>query len=157
MPTKRELVGLAFAELGIGNWQFDLQPDEIQNAINRMDGMMASWSKHGIRIAYDGTSNDPDTEAGTPDWAQEPILLNVARLIAPGFGKQLSPVSAANAKAAYDDLLSSTVTIPQRRFPSTLPLGSGNRLVSVPGQVNFYSQGGNEVAVGSDSTLGLNP
>jgi hypothetical protein len=157
MPTKRYLVGKAFAKIGIGNWEFDLQPDEIQDAVTDLDNMMALWSSEGIRVGYDLTSDDPDTESGLPDVAREAVIMNLALRIAPGFGKQLGPQILSLAASSYSYLAAYFMTIPQRRFPNTLPLGAGNRLTSVAGQVNFFPQGGGGVAVGPDSTLGLNP
>lgn len=157
MTTKRQVVGSAFAELGIGSWEFDLQPDEIIDGVNRLDAMMALWSARGIRVGYNGSSNDPDADSGLPDVALEAVRTNLAMRLAPAFGKQINPLTTAQADAGYSYLIAYFMSVPQRRFPNTLPLGAGNRLATNANQANFYSQPASEPAVGPDSTLGLNP
>lgn len=157
MTTKRQIVGSAFAELGIGSWEFDLQPDEIIDGVNRLDQMMARWSSEGIRVGYNATSNDPDADSGLPDVALEAVRTNLALRLAPAFGRQVNPLTASQADSGYSYLTAYFMRVPQRRFPNTLPLGSGNRLYGYAGSINFYPQGGQDVAVGPDSTLGLNP
>lgn len=157
MPTKRQIVGQAYVELGIGTWEFDLQPDQIQDSVNRLDAMMARWSSEGIRIGYNGSSSDPDADSGIPDVAIEAVRTNLAIRIAPADGKNLSPDTRAVAADSLSYLTAYFMQVPQRRLPNTLPLGSGNRLYGLAGQYNFFPQGGGGVAVGPDSTLGLNP
>lgn len=157
MTTKREIVGSAFAELGIGNWEFDLQPDEIQDAVNRLDAMMARWSSEGVRIGYNGTSNDPDTDSGVPDVALEAIRCNLALRLSPSFGRQVNPMTSMLAAEGYSYLVAYFMTVPQRPYPSTLPLGSGNRLATIGGRITFFPQQPQQVAVGPDSLLDLGP
>lgn len=157
MPTKRQLVGSAFSEIGIGSWEFDLQPDEIQDAINRLDSMMALWSSQGIRIGYNSTSNDPDTESGVPDVALEAIRTNLALRLSPSFSRTPNPITQSTAASALSYLTALTLKIPQRQFPNTLPVGSGNRRYGNAGQAVFYPSQADPVAVGPDSILGLNP
>lgn len=157
MPNKRAVVGSAFAELGIGSWEFDLQPDEIIDGVNRLDQMMALWSSQGIRVGYNGSDNNPDADSGLPDVALEAVRTNLALRLAPAFGRQVNPITSMQADAGYSYLTALFMTVPQRRFPNTLPIGAGNRYASVPGQANFFVQGGSEVDVGPDSALGLNP
>lgn len=157
MPTKREIVGQAFAELGIGNWEFDLQPDEMIEATRRLNQMMARWSSEGIRIGYNALSDDPDEDSGLPDVALEAVRTNLALRLGPMMSKDLSGDTRVTADSSLSWLTARFMQIPQRPFPSTLPLGSGNRVWGSPFGQNFYPGQANEVTVGPDSTLGLNP
>ncbi len=157
MPSKRQIVGKAYAELGIGNWEFDLQPDEIQDAIGRLDSMMAAWSSQGIRVGYNGTSDDPDEDTGLPDVAVEAVRTNLALRIAPQLGKTVSPDTRVVAAESLSYLTAYFMTIPQRQLPSTLPIGAGNRYYGSAGQRNFFPQQAPDVAVGPDSILELRP
>lgn len=157
MPTKRQIVSKAYAELGIGSWEFDLQPDEIQDSIDRLDSMMALWSSQGIRVGYNGTSDDPDAETGLPDVAIEAVRTNLALRIAPMLGKQVSGDTRMAASESLSYLTAYFMQVPQRQFPNTLPLGAGNRAANIGGWRTFYPAQGQTVDVGPDSNLTLNP
>lgn len=148
---------MAFAELGLGEWEFDLQPDEIQSVIRRLDFMMALWSSKGIRLGFDSTSTDPDTDSSVPDVAVQAVYLSLALLISGSFGKQLPPSSLAMQREAYDYVLANFMRIPQVHYPSTMPRGAGNKPLRFGTFNQFYPGEGQTVDVGPDSQLILNP
>ena len=41
--TKRQLLEQSFAGLGMASWQNDLEPEDINFALNFMDSMVSSW------------------------------------------------------------------------------------------------------------------
>lgn len=125
--NKRYFVQQAYNELGVTEWQYDLQPDEIQAAISRMDAMVASWTTRGITLGYNMTSTDPDAESGVPQAAETAVILSLAAQIAPSIGKNLNPATLANQRNAFDSMQTYFTVIPQRRFPSTMPRGAGNK------------------------------
>ena len=123
--TKRQIVGAAFEEIGIAGYDFDLQPDELETALAKLDGMMATWALAGIRIGYAGTGDVLDVDANIPGWAYEALYLNLALRLAPGFGKTPSMDTKAAAKAAKDAVMART-TAPRSRV-ITGYAGSGSR------------------------------
>jgi hypothetical protein len=131
MWTKRALISEAFAELGLAASDFDIQPEEIQTALRRLDAMMATWDAKGIRLGYALPANpadsDPDQDSGIPDTAAETVYLNLAMRIAPSFGKVVSVDTRRNAGAGYDRLQIATAQPlpPQQR--ETMPRGAGNK------------------------------
>jgi hypothetical protein len=42
--TKREFVVQAFSEIGLASYVYDLQPEQLQTALNRLDSMLATWN-----------------------------------------------------------------------------------------------------------------
>ena len=127
--TKREFVNQAFEEIGFA-YGYDLDPDQLQSALRKLDGMMAQWNGKGIRLGYplssspSSTTLDQDSEV--PDYANEAIYLNLALRIAPGFGKMPSRELKQFAKQAYNALLSRS-TMPNERQITNLPKGAGNK------------------------------
>ena len=49
---KLDIVDLAFQEIGIASYEFDLNPQESNGALRQLDLMMATWNKRGIRVGY---------------------------------------------------------------------------------------------------------
>ncbi len=130
--TKRQFITQAFEEIGLAAYVFDLTPEQLDSALRRMDSMVAGWNANGIRIGYPLPSSpedsDLDQQTGVPDYANEAIYLNLARRLAPGFGKTLDPETKASADMAYNNLVNQVMPpIPERQMPGSLPLGAGNK------------------------------
>lgn len=129
--TKRQFVEQAFEEIGYANYVFDLQPEQMESAMRRMDSMLATWNGKGIRIGYPVPSSpddsDLDQETGVPDSANEAIYTNLAIRLAPGVGKTISMETRMAAKQGYNELLARHTKPQEMQFPSTLPRGQGNK------------------------------
>lgn len=129
--SKRQFVAAAFEEIGLASYAFDLQPQQFESALRRLDAMMASWNALGIRLGYPLPSSpqfsDIDAESEVPDSANEAIITNLAVKIAPGYGKQVMPDTKATAKETYNTLLSRAAMPFEQQLPSTMPSGAGNK------------------------------
>jgi hypothetical protein len=125
VATKGELIGDAFAELAIASYVFDLEPEEQQTALRRMDALMAVWESRGIRVGY-VYGGGLATESGLPQYAHEPVVAALAVRLAPGFGKAVSAQTLATAKSGYDGLMSRSAFPPEQQLRN-LPSGSGNK------------------------------
>lgn len=129
--TKRQFVEKAFAKIGMAGYIFDLQPEQLQDALRDLDSMMEAWSAKGIRVGYPAPSSpensDLDEETGVPDSANEAIYYSLGVRIAPDYGKTVSPSVAFFAKQAYDQLLALAAVPMERQFPGTMPSGAGNK------------------------------
>lgn len=129
--TKRQIITQAFEEIGLAAYVFDLTPEQLQSALNRLDSMMASWNAKGIRLGYPIPSNpddsDLDQQTGVPDAANEAIYLNLGIRLAPGFGKTVAIETKASAKSSYDTLLSRVAYPIEQQLPGTMPMGAGNK------------------------------
>lgn len=129
--TKRQFVTAAFEEIGLASYVFDLQPQDLQTALRRLDAMMAEWNAKGIRLGYPIPSNpqqsDLDEETFVPDSANEAVITNLGIRIGPGFGKSVSMDTKVIAKQGYNTLLSRAAIPPVQQLPSTMPSGQGNK------------------------------
>jgi hypothetical protein len=129
--TKRQFVVQAFEEVGLAAYVFDLQPEQLQNALRKLDTMMGTWNGLGIRLGYPLPSSPQysslDEETFVPDYANEAVYTNLGIRVASGFGKTVTPETKATAKAAYDVLLKRAAFPMEQQFPDTLPAGAGNK------------------------------
>lgn len=129
--TKKQFVRAALEEIGIADYVFDLQPEQMESALTRLDAMIAQWNSRGIRIGYplpgSPEFSDLDYESNVPDAANEAIITNLAIRIAPSYGKVVSRETKMIANKSYKSLLSITSVIQERQFPDTLPAGQGNK------------------------------
>lgn len=129
--SKRQFVAAAFEEIGLASYAFDLQPQQFESALRRLDAMMASWNALGIRLGYPMPSSpqfsDLDAQSEVPDSANEAIITNLAVKIAPGYGKQVMPDTKATAKETYNTLLSRAAAPLEQQLPGTMPSGAGNK------------------------------
>ena len=129
--SKRQFVAAAFEEIGLASYVFDLQPEQLQSALRRLDAMMSDWNGKGIRLGYPlpGSPQDSDLDdpSDVPDSANEAIICNLAIRLAPGYGKQVMVETKTTAKQGYDTLMQrATAPIPQQ-LPATMPAGAGNK------------------------------
>ena len=129
--SKRQFVAAAFEEIGLASYVFDLQPEQLQSAMRRIDAMMADWNGKGIRLGYPlpNSPQDSDLDEPTlvPDWANEAIITNGAVRLAPGYGKVVMPETKAVAKDSYNTLLQRATMPPEKQLPATMPAGAGNK------------------------------
>lgn len=157
--SKRQFVAAAFEEIGLASYVFDLQPEQLQSAMRRIDAMMADWNGKGIRLGYPlpGSPQDSDLDEPTlvPDWANEAIITNGAVRLAPGYGKVVMPETKAVAKDSYNTLLQRATMPPEQQLPATMPAGAGNKPWRVYDNP-FIRPPVNPVDVGPDGPLQFN-
>ena len=112
--TKKEIVKSAFEEIGLSSYVYDLQPEQLQSAVTRLDSLMASLNAKGVRLGYPLFSNpssvnlNDDTEL--PDYAVGTIIAMLAIRIAPTVGKEVSIDTRSVAKQGMTTLLSISAT-----------------------------------------------
>ena len=157
--TKREIIDLAFQEIGLAAYVFDLQPQQIEGALRRLDTMMATWNGKGIRLGYPLPSSpgnsDPDQDCDVPDDAFEAMGLNLAVRIAPGYGKTVSPDTKSVAKTAYNQLMAqSAKPIEMQLDRFSIPAGAGNKTWR-ESRDPFLLQEADPLLAGPDSILDL--
>jgi hypothetical protein len=148
--SKLDVIRQAFSEIGKGAQEFDLQPEDLQTALRKLDAMMATWGGTlGIRIGFAGGDGKGDLGKDTtvPDWAYEALYTNLALRLCPDYGKTPSPLTLINAKAAMDAVRVRTVQPGRRRIQGYA--GAGNSCwgaQSLPVEID-------PVATGPDNTL----
>ncbi len=157
--TKRDIINQAFDEIGLAGYVFDLQPQQVESALRRLDAMMATWNAKGIRLGYPLPSSvgdsDLDQEANVPDDALEAMHLSLAVRLAPGYGKTVSPDTKAMATSAYKGLLArSAAPIEMQLDNMSVPAGQGNKTWRFYNDA-FLRQPTPPLTAGNDSVLDL--
>ena len=129
--SKRQFINKALSKIGLANYAFDMQPEQLQSALSDLDGMMAEWNAKGIRLSYplpgSPENSDIDAETAVPDLAWQAVYYNLAIRIADDFGKTPSPSTRSTAKSSYNTVLLASAMPPEMQFPDTLPAGAGNK------------------------------
>lgn len=129
--TKRQLINEAYAEIGYADYEFDLEPEQLQMALRRLDAMVASWAVYGIRLGYlvpgSPESSDLDSESGLSDMVAEAVYTNLATRLTPPVGKQIHPDTRKMAREGYRLLLKNAALPPEKQLPETMPRGAGNK------------------------------
>lgn len=129
--SKRQFVTAAFTEIGLADYVFDLQPQDLESALRRLDSMMAEWNAMGVRLGYpipgSPQFSDLDEPSEVPDSANEAIITNLGIRLAPSYGKQVMPETRVAAKNAYNILLSRAAFPMEQQLPATMPAGAGNK------------------------------
>lgn len=129
--TKRQFVTQAFEEIGYASYTYDVQPEQLQAGLRRLEAMISTWNGRGIRLGYPLSSN-PDTaeldvNSNVPDSANEAIYTNLAIRIAPIVGKAVSMETKQAARGAYLELIGRFTKPQEQQFPNSLPAGAGNK------------------------------
>lgn len=126
--NKRDFILQAYEELGYADYDFELQPEQMQRALRRLESMMGTWNAKGVRVGYPFEEcPDLDTLTNVPDSAQEAVYLALAIRLAPTLGKVVSSDTRSASKQAYDTMLIKLTQPGQREWPDTLPVGAGNK------------------------------
>jgi hypothetical protein len=129
--TRRQFINAAMTEIGLAEYDFDIQPEQYQTAQRRLDAMLLTWNGRGLRLgpniaaSIDGSQLDVDV--GLPDIANEAVILNLAVALAPSFGKTVSPDTKTGARFALNTVFARFAKPIEQQLPSTLPLGAGNK------------------------------
>lgn len=129
--TKRQLIEQAFEEIGYASYAYDLETEQLEAGLRRLDSMMATWNGRLIKLGYPlpetQDDSDLDQDSRIPDRANEAVYLSLALRIAPIVGKAVSAETKMSAKLAYNEMLRWAVQPKEMQMPSTMPAGAGNK------------------------------
>lgn len=126
--TKKQLLDAAFNEIGLINYTYDLEPEDIQSAIVTMDSMVAEWNMAlSYNLSDNPSASNVNQASGLPIYAPSAVYLNLAIALCPRYGKIASRELVVNAARALSAVKTKTATIPTRKFDKTLPVGQGNK------------------------------
>jgi len=156
--TKRQLVEGAFAEIGMAAFVFDVEPEDLQSSLRKLDAMMAMWNGRGIRLGYpvplSPNSSSLDDDSNLPDWSVTAVIANLGIQIAPSYGKTVPAETRFSARDAYNVLLSRSAAPIEMQLPGTLPSGAGNKTWSI--NQPFMTDPVDPMLSGPDSLLTFN-
>ena len=153
--TKRQLVLGAMAEIGLSSYPMDLTADMLEQALGRLDALIAAWGSRGIRLGWplpgSPETSDAYQETNLPDWAWDAVITNLAVRIAPSYGKTASMETKAAARETYNSLLARFAK-PAEIQLDVLPSGAGHKDVDKP----FLVPGADSLDAGPDGGIDFN-
>src|SRR4029453_18266243 len=91
---------MAFSEMGSAGYEFGRTPEEVTDALTRLNALMAEWKDwRGLDLGYEqpdyGVGN-PDGLSGIPHAALNAVASHLALRICPMMGGGMSPEAKAN-------------------------------------------------------------
>ena len=98
--NKLDILNLAFDEIGLSDYIYNLEPDQLATANKKIDAMVSAWSiAHQFPYPIGTEYNDPtDIQMNIV----EIVYLNAAVRLAPSFGKQASTDTKNAAKRSLE-------------------------------------------------------
>ncbi len=86
--TKKKIVEAAFTELRLSGYVFDMTPEELVTATDRLEAVMASVEQDGVQVGY-VFGDDIGGESGVPMHAVETVFCLLACRLATNLGKEV--------------------------------------------------------------------
>jgi len=128
-PPKRQIIELAFSEAGIAGYEFGRTPEEVTDALTRLNAMMAEWKgMRGLDLGYEqphyGVGN-ADALSGIPHETLNVVASFLALRICPMMGAALSAEARGNLNRSLKLLESHYATIPTMPLQANTPRGAG--------------------------------
>ena len=128
--TKGDTIKKSFGRVGLASYAFTLTADELQDAMEVLDAMMAEWTVDGI--VFDPVYPQPatisagslDDPTNAPDGINNALYLNLGLRFADEYGKAVSQGLSTQARNAYNSALIPYIPSPD---PNTqgMPKGAG--------------------------------
>lgn len=127
-PPKRQIIELAFGEAGSAGYEFGRTPEEVNDALLRLNAMMREHPFSTLAyIQPDYGVGNPDEASGVPFEYLNVVASKLALRIAPMMGAVLSAEARANLTTAMSQLNAAAATIPTMPYGSFVPRGAGHR------------------------------
>jgi hypothetical protein len=154
MATVAQVVNAALKKIIVAGSESPLEPDEYQDAIFLMNNMFLAWDATGIALGYTVVANLSDIVT-IPGGAVEGAIANLAIKCAPEYDGVVSPELLTEAATGMATIRMIGQSIPTSRFPSTLPIGSGNNWQPAGMTSFFYPDSEAEILGETTGSIGL--
>ncbi len=130
--TKCDLVSMAYEEVALSGYEFDVTPEEMFSGLRSLDAAMAADQAQSIRLNYNAPAlfgqGDLEDYSGIPDAAIEYAALRLAKAICSKMGKTLSQDAKARLVQATAAVRTLTACVPTMPYGYGVPKGAGNRM-----------------------------
>lgn len=149
MATVAQVCKAALQRILVQGSESTLAPDEYQDAIFALNNMMLALDAQGIALGFTEVSDLGDTVT-VPPGALRGIIANLAIEIAPDYEGQITPGLQIAASEGLKAMRNLGVTVGASKYPSILPIGSGNEGDSAYRTSPFFD--GEEDAILAETT-----
>jgi hypothetical protein len=132
-PPKRQIIEMAFSEAGAAGYEFGRTPEEVADALARLNALMAEWkTMRGIDLGYEQPDYGvgiPDGLSGIPHFALNTVASFLALRICPMMGAALGPEAKANLARSLASLEAHYASVPTMPIAASTPRGLGGQRV----------------------------
>jgi len=126
---KGDTINSAYSRMRISGITAQPTPEDLETALERMEGMAARWFEKNINAGYNFEDEpDPNTPTGLGAGKRDAYASNLAMLLLSDFGKAPHPGLVREASTTFSDLSASTADPREVNYPQRQPRGRGNTL-----------------------------
>ena len=130
-PPKRQIIEMAFSEIGAAGYEFGRSPEEVADALGRLNAMMAEWkAMRGIDLGYNQptyATGNPDELSGIPFETLNTVASYLALRVCPMMGATIGAEAKGNMARSLVLLEAHYANIPTMPRDRYTPIGAGNR------------------------------
>lgn len=127
-PLKRFIIELAFGEIGSAGYEFGRTPEEVADALLRLNALMREWPFSLLGYAQpDYGIGEAEDASGIADTYLNAVAGQLALRIAPMMGATLPPEAKANIARSLAVLRAAVATVPTMPIAAQTPRGAGVR------------------------------
>jgi hypothetical protein len=131
-----------------------IEASELQDFIFGMNAYMLDLDASGVSLGYTVVTDGGD-DVTVPDGALRGVIYNMAVEMAPEFDGTITPVTAKIASDSMKTMRLLGQTMGESRFPSTLPIGSGNEGCNSRLSRRFYPDQQAEILAETTGSISL--
>lgn len=130
--TKRDIIQAAFVEIGLGSRIYTATPEDLQDALLRLNALLAEWSTRGAAgsfvLGIGADEDDLDEDASIPANGVRGVICGLAVDIAPSYGRQVSADTRKAAELGKRALRNQSIEVPTKALDYTaIPAGAGHK------------------------------
>lgn len=126
-PPKRQIIELAFGDIGSAGYEFGRTPEEVNDALLRLNALAREYPFSTLNYNQPTYGvGRPEELSGIPDEWLSVVAAKLALRICPMMGATMSPEAKANLASGLALLNASAATVPTMPFARGTPRGAGN-------------------------------
>jgi|TARA_R110000772_G_scaffold9003_5_gene29625 hypothetical protein len=154
MATVAQLAKSALQRIIVQASEAPLEPDEYADFIFTMNAWFAELDGQGIALGYTVVTDIGD-EVTIPAAALRGAIANLAIEVAPDYNGIVTPGLAKAARDGFNTIRLVGQSMGRSRFPSTLPIGSGNEGSLYGYSGTFYPDAEKEILAETTGSISL--
>jgi hypothetical protein len=125
-PPKRQIIELAFGDIGSAGYEFGRTPEEVSDALLRLNAMMREYPFSTLDFNFPAYGNGlPDELSGIPPQWLSVVAAKLALRICPMMGASMSAEAKGNLSYGMAQLNAAAATIPSMPYERGTPRGAG--------------------------------
>ena len=154
MATVSQVLKSSLQRILVQASEAPIEASEAEDFIFDMNNFMLALDVDGVQLGYTEVSDLGD-EITIPTGALRGLIANMAVEVAPDYDGTVTPALASAARNGLQVMRKLGQSIAASRFPSTLPLGSGNEDCSGFNTTHFYPDQEAEILAETTGAIGL--